>query len=110
MCTSHYPTMPFDDCTQLILKSLQKYDQIDSNSISGTTLDSDSKPGTGPSNFFTDILETLELEIESFNSNNVLSYIMEAGYCGDLDKGGLISENFSILQKMCKITILKFSK
>ena len=110
MCTSHYPTMQFDDCTQLILKSLQKYDQTDSNSISGTTLDPDSQPGTGPSNFLTDILETLELQIESFNSNNVLSYIMEAGYCGDLDKGGLISESFSILQKICKITILNFSK
>ena len=95
--------MPYDDCTQLILKSLQKYDQTDSNSISGTTLDSDSKPGTGPNNFLTDILETLELVIESFNSNNVLSYIMEAGYCGDLDKGGLISEIFSIWLKTPKM-------
>ena len=103
--------MPLDDCTQLILKSLQKYDQTDSNDpISGTTLDSDSKPGTVPSNFLADILETLELVIESFNSNNVLSYIMEAGYCGDLDKGGLISESFPILQKICKITTLNFSK
>ena len=83
--------MPFDNCTSLILNSLQKYDQTESNSISGTNLDSNSKPGTGTSNFLTDILETLELVIESFNSNNVLSYIMEAGYCGDLDKGGLIS-------------------
>ena len=102
--------MPLDDCTQLILKSLQKYDQTDSNRISGTTLDSDSKPGTVPSNFLADILETLELVIESFDSNNMLSYIMEAGYCGDLDKGSLISESFPIPPKMCKITILNFSK
>ena len=83
--------MAFDDCTSLILNSLQKYDQTESNSISGTNLDSNSNPGTGPNNFLMDILETLELEIESFTSNNMLSYIMEAGYCGDLDKGGLIS-------------------
>merc|ERR1712021_121485 len=37
-------------------------------------------------NFFTDILETLELEIESFSSNNLLSHVMESASCENLDE------------------------
>jgi len=118
ICFSSYPALPYDDCLTLVLKSLHKFDgTTDAKSDSIEFSDSDQITHSAPwplgplalrdqtvtsSNFFIDLLETVELELESLTSENLLGYIMESATCNNSDEKIDCHELFKALKSGLK--------